>query len=63
MRNFLEQLRETFQIGLVVFAMFLVCLGIVLGVGYSIFGGHDMVWLRVVGVVVLVFLLGLGTRV
>lgn len=63
MRNFLEQLRETFQIGLIVFAMFLVCLAIVLGVGYSIFGGHDMMWLRVVGFVVLVFLLGLGTRV
>jgi hypothetical protein len=62
MRDFLEQLWGIFQDGLIVFAIFLFCLAIAIGIGYSIFGDHDMVWLRALGVVVFVFLLGLAIK-
>lgn len=56
--NFLNEILGTLKQGLILFVMFACCAAFAIGIGYSIFGDHDMMWIRVVGFVVFIFLLG-----
>jgi hypothetical protein len=58
MKRFLNEFLETMQNGFILFAMFFVCLVIAVSIGYSVFGEHGMLWLRLLGFVAFVFLLG-----
>jgi hypothetical protein len=60
---FLEQVVIPFLSGIGMLVMFLVCWGVVLSCVYGIIGPHEIMWLRIVTGAVLIFLLGLASKV
>ena len=58
MKHFLNEFLQTMRDGFILFTMFFVCLTIAVSIGYAVFGEHGMWWLRLLGFVAFVFLLG-----
>jgi hypothetical protein len=59
----LEQVVIPFLSGIGILVIFLVCWGVVLGCVYGMIGPHELIWLRIFTGAVLIFLLGLASKV